>query len=482
MGVPLIGGISDLLSRSLLAIRAGVQYGGKRDLYTTFGYNPVPTHGDFLAKYLRQDIAKRVNDAPVDATWSDPPEVDGGSAFNTTWQTLAKDNQLFHYLAKTDSFAGLGTCAVLVIGFDDNRQLNQPVSKKVGRKINYLQPYLEGSIQITQFEEDQTSPRFGQPVMYEITPGEVITSRISATTRIMLRNKFQVHYSRILHVADNTMENTVFGHSRLEVVYNLLDDLLKVVGGSAETYWLTSNRGMQVDVDKEMDMNQEDAENLSAEIEEYMHQLRRFIRTRGVKINNLGTDVADPRGTFDVLMSLLSAATKIPKRVLMGAEAGQLASQQDRANWAVTISERISNYAEPTILRPLIQTLVNAGVLPEPQNLSIAWPDAYKMSPLERAQTSAQMARSMVNATKALQVAREDVGTTVFTPEEVRRVVGFGKHMPIFEGKPEGKKLPKQGEGDLDPDPSPTTPNPNPQNPTQTLPNQPSGTSGGDEG
>ena len=139
---------------------------------------------------------------------------------------------------------------------------------------------------------------------------------------------------------------------------------------------------MHIDVDKEMSMDPADEAALSDEIEEYQHQLRRFIRTRGVKINNLGSDVGDPTGVFGMQMSLLSGATQIPQRILLGSEAGQLASEQDRANWAERIDERQLSFAGPKVLKPLVILLQSAGVLPEDPTLEWDWPGAFKLSPL----------------------------------------------------------------------------------------------------
>ncbi len=425
--------------RSVLAAMAGLTFGGARDLYKVFGWKRDPTHRDFLAKYLKQDITQRVINAPVNGTWTDHPMLEGGTAFNTAWKTLVDDNDIYHYLAKADIFAGLGAFSVLIVGIDDGRKLSQPVNVAAGRqnKVLYLQPYLEGSVEVTAFDVDETSKRFGKPVMYRITPGESILTRGSVDARLKGKSKFEVHYSRVLHIADNTLENTVFGHSRLESIYNVLDDILKVTGGSAETYWLAANRGIHIDIDKEIDLQADDAADLSDEIEEYQHQATRVIRTRGAKVNNLGSDVADPKNTFGVQMALLSSNTNIPQRVLMGAEAGQLASQQDRANWATYLAARVSAFAEPVMLKPFIRMMVAMGVVPEPKKLKIQWPEPFKMNPLERAQTSAQQARSITNVTRAMETAQK-VKVEFFSVEEGRQMVAPGDKLLIMEGKPKG--------------------------------------------
>lgn len=423
--------------RNLLGSLVGTGFGGKRDYYQVFGWNRNPTHIDFISKYIRQDIAARVINAPVWGTWTDGPMLEADAGFNEAWKKVVDESDAFFHLGKADSFAGLGAFSVLVIGIDDGRRLNTPVSKPpagVTRKITYLQPYLEGSVEVILFDEDMTSPRFGQPVMYRITPGESILDRRSVDARLRQHTKFEVHWSRLVHLADNTLENRIFGHSRLEPIYNTLDDILKVSGGSAETYWLTANRGMQVDVDKDVEMDPDDADNLAEEVDEYEHGLRRIIRTRGVKVNSLGSNVADPKNTFGVLLALLSANTGIPQRVLMGAEAGQLASQQDRANWAVTLEQRIKNFAQPQVLKPFVMRLMTMHVLPTPtSSVVINWPEPFKMNPLERAQTSAQQARSATNLARTLSEAQK-MKVRFISVEEAREIVAPGDKVLVLTG------------------------------------------------
>jgi len=451
--------VASLMNRAILAMRAGISFGGNRNLYATFGYKNVITAQDYLLKYIRQDITQRIINSPVDATWTEGPTLNGGSTFNKAWEDLVGKFPVYPGLRKADIFAGLGAFSILVIGTDDGQRLDMPASKKGTRKLTYLQPYLEVSVAIDSFETDTSNPRFGLPTMYTVTPGNILTSRTINTVRSEARQPFKVHYSRVLHLADNTLENLTFGHSRLEAIYNTLDDLLKVAGGSAETYWMTANRGMHVDVDKEMELDDDDAAALSDELDEYQHQIRRVIRTRGVKVTSLGSDVADPRSTFDVLISLLAAQSGIPQRVMLGAEAGQLASQQDRANWSQRVAERIANFAEPTVLKPFVQTLVGLSVLPEPSaNLEVSWPEPFKMNPLERAQTSAQQARSLTNVASGLQKAQQMM-TKLVSIEEARQIVAPGSEVLVLDDKLTGTFPPEISQPTAEPvDPNKLTP------------------------
>ncbi len=483
-----------MIARMAWALGAGLSFGGDRDYYKVFGWKRTPGHVDYVTKYLKQDITQRVINAPVKALWTDQPHLEGGPRFNKAWKELVDDHQvaLYYNISRADIFAGLGMFSLLLIGIDDGLALSQPVNKSRKNKVLYMQPYMEASIEILKLDDDTASPRFGKPLMYRITPGESLMKNATTLLNAGGKRSFDVHYSRVLHMADNCMENTVIGHSRLEPIYNLLDDLQKVSGGSAETYWLTANRGLQVDVDKDMELEGDDADALADEVDEYEHGVRRVLRTRGVKITNLGSDVADPRGPFNVLIALLAANTGIPQRVLIGAEAGQLASQQDRANWAVQVRERASHWGEPKVVKPLVFQLVDMNVLPPPKNFEVIWPEPFKMSPLERGQTSAQQARSATNVARAMQTAQA-IGIDLISQEEAREMVAPGDKLLELTGPISGTVPPKlkapvqdpqnkldeidaQTEADIKkskeaPPPAPFGGSPNPNNPNPNNPN-----------
>jgi len=411
----------------------GMMFSGNRDLYEVFGYKRQVTYLEMLGKYRRQDIATRIVEAEPRATWSAPPQALGDEVFMKAWADLIAGHNIHESFNRLDKLLGIGRYAVLVVGMDDGMSLDAPIQPVSGaaspeRKLLYLQPYSELSAAIIEYDTNQNSPRYGLPTKYRITPNKIEKPTSGLPSLLFKAPHFDVHHTRILHVSEGGLEDNILGTPRLEKVYNLLDDILKTVGGSAETFWLTSNRGMQVDVDKEMELLEADAQALEEEIEEYIHNLRRVIRTKGVTVNSLGSDVADPRGTFSVLTSLLSGATGIPQRILFGSEAGQLASEQDRANWAARIEERRVLFAEPMILNPFVKMMVAATVLPAPTSLVWKWPDAFKMSPLERAQAAAQKARTLANTAKALEAT-----DPVITKEEARSMIGLDEVNPIFD-------------------------------------------------
>lgn len=401
--------LSQILQRAGLGKLLGQSFGGKRNYYELFGYKTTLAYEDMLVKFLRDGVAKRAVNAPAEALWNNPPTVTSNNEeWNKAWNDLVVRQRLWLQLLKVDRLCGMGSYSCLFIGTDGQWTPEAPAkpSKTGLRKVTYLQPYSQNSADIQSVESNPQSSQYMLPNMYTLYP-----FKQQAGTGINIKlpesgvQSFKAHYTRVLHVAEGELENSIFGSPRLEAIYNYLDDLLKVSGGTSETYWLTANRGMQIDIDKDMELDPQDAKDLTDEIEEYQNQLRRFIRTRGAKIQNLGSDVPNPKETFDMLVSLIAGSLGMPKRILLGAEAGQLASEQDRANWAERIQNRRTEFGEPVVIFPLIERLTGLGVLPASEGLQITveWPEAFQLNPLEKAQRSAQHARSATNLARAIE-------------------------------------------------------------------------------
>ncbi len=391
--------LSGLIQRMQLANRAGIQFDGERDLYKVFGYKRHVTSEDFLAKYNRQDIATRIIDAPPGATWSNPP-VMGQEEAQTAWEAMNRKVKLWGAMYRADRLARLNPYSILLFGFDDSGDLARPLNNDKSKELLYVRAIGSRLIDEMTFISDARDPRFGRPNTYKIKfedPKTKVSSQGSVTVESI--KDIEVHHTRVVHVVENALEDEVFGVPIIEKVYNLLDDLLKTSGGTAETFWLTGNRGLQANVDKEMEINPEDAAALSDEIDEYQHQLRRFIRTRGVDLKVLESKPPTPKDLFSMIMALISGTTGIPQRILIGSEAGQLASEQDRANWAERIDERRRLFATPVMLEPTVDLLQGAGLLPEGE-ITFEWPSAFLLSPLEAAQTMAQTARAIGNISR----------------------------------------------------------------------------------
>lgn len=440
---------------------AAPMFAKDRQYYTEFGYNNQPTFTDKLRKYRRQDIAGRVIDAEPLAIWSKPPTLKGPpEEWITRWEKVVKSVNLWPVFQRLDKLAGLDTYAVLLIGVEGINSFEQPLELRGrprnvtpdnptgSRKLLYLQPYAAEHAKIIRLEERINNPNFGKPSMYDITseagssyfasnnpsPNETTVRQLplfqnggkssesfnptGALNNAGQSRTLRVRSDYIVHIAENILEDDVYGFPRMDRIYNLLDDALKVSGSSAESFWLQCYKGIQFDVDKEVNLSEDDVIALEAQVDEYVNKLRRVIQTKGVTVNPLDAKTVDPKSHFDVIVSLISGATGIPKRILFGSEAGQLASQQDRANWAERIDQRRTMFAEVTMLKPFIQKCISLGILPEfdVDEIEYEWPESYQLSQLEKAEVSARKGRAAGNVLKPVEAG-------LLKPEEAGEIL-----------------------------------------------------------
>ena len=457
----MLGGIAGA-GRGLLARLTGGAFGGKRDLYETFGWDRAITAEQMWSMYTRGGIARRLVHAYPDAVWGNPPTFDRKkttTAWIDAWDSLVEDQNLWAIFHRLDRLSQLGQYAVLLIGTDDGQDLSRPLRESGSRKVLYLQPYSDRSAVITKWGTDPTKANFNLPEEYTIYPDlsdretRALGGALAGSHASPSRGSFRVHHSRVLHVTQSQLESDVFGAPLLWSVWNYLTDLMKVVGGSAESYWLTANRGMHANLDPEVDLEPEDEAALTEEIEEYQHGLRRFIRTRGVDVKSLGTDVADPKGPFEVLVTLIAGAYGVPRRVLLGSESGHNASTQDKGNWAEHVLEYRKLTAVPNFLRPFIKRMTQIGVLPVTSKAKKPveqWPDAYRLSPLEEGQRANQRATAAANLSNAISKLPNIMGR-----QEGRTWLGLdpddkGDEWEITSNQPEVVVGDKSGDGGVE--------------------------------
>lgn len=400
---------SSIVSRVKMGQQLGLSYGGARDLYAICGYAKQITFAEYQGRYDRQDIASRIVNAYPDATWRTPPEVyetEGAedTKWEQAWDKIDKSLRLYHYLGRADRLAGIGRYSVLFLGFDDGKSFDQPA--KGAKGLMYVQVYNESNAAILEKDLDTKSPRYGFPTYYSLRQPDTDNASIGGTPapvdaqRGIQGRMVRVHWSRCLHIADGCSDSDIYGTPRLQSVYNRLQDLELMAGGSAEMWWRSGFPGLQFTADADTELP--DKEEMKTEIENYIHGLQRYLRLRGVKAEAIGTpgSLTAPTAYFDLEIGLISAATQIPKRILLGSERGELASDQDERAWHDRVDERRNNWAAPSVMQQLIRLLTDAGILPplsEGVHATVQWAPIEEQSPKEK-QEIAQLKTTTLGA------------------------------------------------------------------------------------
>jgi len=395
LGGDALATFSAVVGRAELMAKLGYQYGGDRDVYEALGYKDVLEYQDFWVQYKRQDMGKAVIDRPVQATWRGGVEVmEGGddedTALEKGYRELDQRLGLAAKFARLDRLTGLGKYGILLLGMSDAKN-EQDLAKPVtggGHRLLYVRPFGEGSATISEYESDPSNERYGQPKMYSVNIYNLGTMATSTVT---------VHHSRVIHVADGLLEGEIEGTPRLEVVYNRLKDLEKIVGGSAEMFWRGARPGYQGQVDPEFQLTPEMRDDLQDQMDEFEHNLRRLLINEGIEWKALAMQVASPKEHVDVIVQMISAVTGIPKRVLTGSERGELASTEDKSSWFEMIESRREEFAGPVIVRPFVDRCVEYGVLPPARSgdYSVRWQDLWATSDLDKAEVGDKRANAL---------------------------------------------------------------------------------------
>jgi hypothetical protein len=375
---------SALVARSNFASKIGMQFGTDRDLYEALGYRLKLGWSDFYNQYTRQDMAKAIIDRPVKATWQGQLElVESQEAdktpFEQAWYDLNKRLKLRSLLSRVDRLTGIGRYGILLLGLDDVSDGIEGFAKKVKkgkRELLYVKPFGEESAKISEYESSPSNERYGMPSMYTIQVSDVASGKSSTV---------KVHHTRVIHITDDNLESEVYGTPRLEAVFNRLMDIEKLVGGDAEMFWKGARPGYNAMLDPNFMTTPQTKQDVIDQIDEYDHNLKRILLTEGYDLKSLAQQIADPSSHLDVQLTCVSAVTGIPKRILSGSERGELASTQDAGEWKTYVQSRREDHAEPHIIHPFVDRLIELKILPAPDvDYMVDWLDLFSISEKDR--------------------------------------------------------------------------------------------------
>jgi hypothetical protein len=329
-------------------------------------------------------MAKAIIDRPVKVTWQGPLDLiqsdkSEDTDFEKTWKSLSKKLKIKNCLSRLDCLTGIGRYGILLLGLDDvssPEDFEKPI--KVGtRKLLYIKPFGEKSAKITTLVSDTKNERYGLPLIYTIEVANVTDGNSTSTSSSFIK----VHHSRVIHVTDDPLESEVYGTPRLEAVYNRLMDLEKLVGGDAEMFWRGARPGYSGELNPDYQITAEMRQDLKDQVDEYEKDLRRILINEGITLKELAQQIADPKGHVEVQIMMLAAVTGIPQRVLSGSERGELASTQDTSEWREYVQGRREGHAEPNIVRPFVDRLIQLKILPALKNdYTVKWIDLYSQS------------------------------------------------------------------------------------------------------
>lgn len=413
----------------------GQQYNGKRDIWGTLGY-PDPEEvspAEYIRRAQNQEIANTIVTKPVETTWRENPEIKDAGSLDVDEQTAFENDieelldgehmlhGLLHYLEWADRVQRPVRFGALLMGFDDGQDLELPVDSSnlsSPSDLRYLRPLTEADVidwrlaseveSYRGFDDEATdlltesAIRPDQPVLYAIRMRDPNASSNSSSTQ-----KRWVHHTRLVHIVEQPGDTEWTGQSCLQVVLHRLIDFEKVLGASAEMFFTgadrkfyASSRGKPTET-----ASQDEMELFDQQIREMIHGMRPALYGENIDLEVIDGQEVDPSGLVDAYYKSIAGSIGMPQNMLTGNELGDRATSEDRATWYGRIKERQQQFAEPVILRSVIDKLRQYGVISYPDHedgeYEVIWPTLFEedaASRAERHRVEAQMFKTAEEA------------------------------------------------------------------------------------
>lgn len=429
----------------------------KHDHNKDFGYPETLTFDLLYRMYRRNGIASAGVNKTILKTWQQSPwllekERDGSEGGTKKETPLERDIRqrfedlrVWQNLAEGDRRSLVGRYAGVILRLADGQMFDQPVGRVPGglEGIVELIPAWEGQLEVAEWDQDQRSPTYGEPTMYQFTEAAVGDSKVKRLARI--------HPDRVIvWSADGTLN----GESYLAPGYNDLMTLEKVSGAGGEGFWKNAKSAPVLEVDKEAQITQmaqamgvqpsEIADAMNEQVEAYQKGFDNLLMLQGIQAKTLSVNLPSPEHFFAVALQSFAASIMMPVKILVGNQTGERASSEDAADWAQTIMSRRATVVIPNIME-LVNRLERFGILPE-KDWFLDWQDL----------TEASMAEKIERASKMADVNQKMSGSgeIVFTGDEIREAVDLEPLSDADKFRDEGQDDPAAA---LPPDPQSDT-------------------------
>lgn len=423
---------SILLERTRFASLAGFDtHNGSRQLYEVLGYPSNITFRDYQNRFKRGGIARRIVKAlPSMMGWSDfqivERPVDEGfkrkTRFEQAWVNLTDKIPIGSIFKRADILAGVGEYSGIYLGVKERGAKGKSLKEEIStiQDVAYLRPLDQESCEIVEWvdkPDDVADPRYGLPLIYRVRiNGSERRSIVSG--QIARSNTIDVHWSRIIHVTHEPLDNELFSQPTLEAVWNYLIDLDKLAGGGSEAVWKEAVQRVLFDLEKDIGPDQIDKPSLDkmrSDLEDMMHNLKQYITTRGVTPKAISSNPIKFGENVKTIISLIAATLDLPQRRIMGSESAYASADADKNTEEEGIQARQKEFGTP-LVRQFVDRMIEYGALPKPSKYEVVWATEGK----KKFKFLAGIAREFATANQAQKNA---TGQPILTSDEIRDTV-----------------------------------------------------------
>lgn len=414
-------------------------------LWDEFGYPDTISFDLLYRAYRRNSAAHAGVHKTLDNCWSDYPTIIDGpladkSTVSTEWEKTVTRLLKKHWskIKDADRRNLVGHYSAIILQIKDSRLWSEPVDTALVARLGEdalvkMIPVWESQIKPGNYDIDTLSPTYGKPVNYIFSEQPVGDDGTYGNVRSVT-----VHPSRVIILAEGSEdENMLSGIPLNEAGYNDLLDIEKTKGGSAEGFLKNASRQLGIHFDEKTDMKtiaQQAKDAGYKDLGEAMNEKIRKLNqgTDSALVTQSGTSsvlsvaAADPTPSWTVSANSYASTIGCPFNILFGKQTGNLASTEDRKEWAKKGNGRRSGWLS-WLLSEVIQRWCDVGVISQPTKgeITVDWSDLLAPGDSEKLENMSKMADVAYKTQQAF-------GTSAVEPNEVRAA---GELEPIEEPK-----------------------------------------------
>jgi len=430
---------SNMLERQRLSF-AGKGLDQKHDrIWTELGYKHNICAADYRFAYERHPAAHAAVHRVLEKCWEKFPEIiqDGmDDKEETQWE---KDTNklmchVYPFLKDADRRNLVNRYSCLLIQFADGKAWSEPVgvlNTKDKAIVKYI-PAWEEDMRVTEWYQDVQDPKYGEPKMWAYNPQRTLDENTDGEPM----DTIDIHPDRVLVLAEGAMDGSIYsGIPLLRAGFNMLIDMQKSGGGSAEGFLKNASRQIHINYNGDKVTPQQLAQFAGVPVDELMDAINDGIVDLNEAIDAclvtmqgeaqvLSVTPADPKETWEVAANSFCASIRLPFTIVFGQQTGRLASDEDQTDYANMASQRRVGFLDH-VIRCLIKKLQGFGIVGAIDEFDIEWPELIEPSPSDKA----TLFSTLATANKAV---FDSVGQSALTINEMRIAAGFE---PIKEPK-----------------------------------------------
>lgn len=423
-------------------------------LYDEFGYKRTLTYEDFRNLYERQGIAGGGIDKIAKKAFETMPELVEGEESNKNTDETAAEKEfrlfekrlgLFNIYMDCTIRRSVGNYSAMILQIADGKTWDQKAENIRPEQIIKVIPVWEHQLYVGNFDQDQQSPTYGEPVNF--TYNEYDFNR-SNTQNAGPQRSVTIDASRVIWFGDlySNGSEPLLGNLMLKKGYNDWITLEKVIGSGGEGAYKNAARHIATSFDRETNIGDimkmfgvtdagELGDVLQAMTSDLNSNFDAGIFGKGASYDVLSTSLPDMRDTFDNPLMSAASSIDVPASILAMKLTGERASTQDEKAFAKSTTSYRNLVLQPEILRNMMQKFEILGMWAGIE-WSVDWDSLLDASEEEKTNIAETMAR-----TNQLSVA--STGEPVYAQKEIRVAGGQEPEMEMTDAQ---KRIVEQGE------------------------------------